>query len=95
MSKPSGPGYLKGRPVEMFSETRIELMKEINKHEDLCKRIYNAGTEVADYETVLAMAAAYCQIAVDGWYKPEEVEVLERMLMYHLKNIRGSDIIIN
>jgi len=75
---------------EMFSEARIELVKEVRRHEPLVYLLKNLGIE-ASWEDQLAEIAAYCFIVVDGNYTPDDLEGMYDML---IKSLRKKSTII-
>lgn len=60
----------KFRNIVMYSEARIALQNEINKHSDLCDFIQQ--TEPEDFADILSAAATWCGIAVDTWIINQE-----------------------
>lgn len=72
---------------DMFSEERIELMKETNRHPPLVI-ILNRVPDAA-WEEQLAMICAYCYITVDGYYTQEELERLYGILFGKLQDMRA------
>ena len=72
---------------DMFSEERIELMREVNRHPPLVE-ILNRVPD-ATWEERLAMIAAYGMIMVDGYYSQEELERLYEILITKLRDMRA------
>ena len=81
--------------IEMFSEVRIALMKEVREHPPLVEilaRLPRTNTP-DDWPIQLAEIAAYVVIVVDGEYMPSELEGLYRLCFFKLKEKRA--IIVN
>lgn len=73
--------------LEIFSEDRIALNREILNHPTL---IMNIRIEASDGEegAVLGCIAAYCNIKMDGTYPRERIENLYHILVEKLVEIR-------
>lgn len=69
---------------EMFSEGRIALMREVSKnHPNLVATITMAGCQ--DWPETLAEIAAHCNVLLDGYYMPDELENLYGILHQKLR----------
>jgi len=75
---------------QMFSEARIQLVKEVNKNPPLVYILQKMGGEPS-WEEQLAEIAAYCFIVVDGAYTPDDLEGLYEML---IKSLREKSVIV-
>lgn len=74
---------------EMFSEARIALQREVNRHPLLVEFIQVAAMNGQDqWEDQLAEIAAFCGVALDGHYMPSELEVLYDKLYFELRAAR-------
>ena len=85
MSPPKGP------VLEYFPESWIALNREASKHPGLLADL--SSVDITDFTAVLAEIAAYCAIALDGMYTPEELDTLCDMLTKKLYDMRK--IVIN
>ena len=75
------------RSIEMFSEAKIELLREVNKHPDLRLQLAVEATG-GDEGAVIGTIAAYCNVVMDGTYHREEIERLYPILVGKLQNMR-------
>ena len=70
---------------EMFSEGRIHLQREVNKHPRLVILINQAAREGnEEWSDQLAEIAAFCGIGLEGNYFPAELEPLYDKLYFEL-----------
>jgi len=72
--------------LEMFSEQRIELLKEVKLHSMLMFML--ADYEPTDFEGQLAEITAYLNITVDGYYTPDEIDTLCDICIHKLRRQR-------
>lgn len=70
-----------------FSESRIQLQKEVRNHPKLCELI--ADHPVTEFEEIIAEIAAYCNVIMDGAYYPEDLDKLCDILYWKLRNSRS------
>ncbi len=88
--------YSKGRRVVMFSDARIAFEKEIrDNHPKLAMKILLASKESGVFEDdemdggiAIGTVAAEFNIAMEGWYEPEQIEFMYSELWHKL---RASD----
>ena len=73
--------------LEMFSEARIALMREVNQHPPLIEIL--ATVDPTDWEAQLAEIAAYVVVVVDGHYTMSELEGLYKMCFFKLNKKRA------
>lgn len=74
---------------EMFSEGRIALQREVNKHPRLCILIAQAAREGdGEWSDQLAEIAAFCGIGLEGEYLPSELDPLYDKLYFELRAAR-------
>jgi len=74
---------------EMFSEGRIALQREVNKHPILVALIQQAAAEGnGEWGDQIGEIAAFCGIAMDGMYTHSELEYLYPELYFKLKEAR-------
>jgi hypothetical protein len=92
MSKPpNGDGStfteVGGKTLEMFSEGKIALIREVAEHPVLQM---NLRLEAEDGEegAVIGTIAAFCNIKMDGTYSRERLENLYPILVDKLRQIR-------
>ena len=79
---------------EFFSEARIALMKEAKEHPELLTLLADLKRQgLSDWPDQLACIAAYCYIALEGFYTPQRLDDLSGILVLALKEKR--QIIIN
>lgn len=78
--------------LEFFSESRIQLAKEVKLHPELMERIQNHRQE--DFEIILAEIAAYCDIVLHGNYYPEDLDNLCEILYWKLRKKRSPLVIV-
>lgn len=62
--------------LEEFSQAQIELNIEITHHPELIRELNEIRTCSPnwDWTVMLAGVAAYCEIALDGYYTPDELD---------------------
>ena len=58
--------------LEFFSESRIDLQKEIPNHPELVSRLQNHPA--GEFEVRLAEIASYVGLVLDGDYTPEDLD---------------------
>ena len=78
---------------QMYSEARIELVKETNRHPPLIYMLQQLPIDVT-WEEQLAEIAGYCFIVVDGMYMPKDLEGLYDKLIKSLRKSRTSKLIL-
>ena len=74
--------------LQFFTESHIELVREIHKNPELKNAIVDANP--ADINEALGHVAAYCNIAVDGYYHQQELDDLIEELVLVLRQKRSS-----
>ncbi len=76
--------------LEEFPMERIELNIEITHHPELQRELLEIR-ELADnsFEVMLAGVAAYCEVALDGYYTQEELNKLCTILTNKLRKKRS------
>ena len=79
--------------LELFSESRIQLQREVQQHPALCELV--ANHPVTEFETILAEIAAYCGIVLDGSYTKEDLDKLCDILYWRLRDARGAVSIVS
>ena len=84
---------VKRQVLDLFSNARIELMLEVNKHEELCQMLHACGSN--EWPEQLAEITAYCNIMMDGMYMPADLEILYPQLKYKLYKKRSPLILAN
>jgi len=79
--------------LEFFSESRIQLDREIKNHPELIRLLENHPAN--EFEIRLAEVAAYCGILLDGDYLPFELNDLCELCYWKLRQKReGTGIIL-
>ena len=76
-----------GHIIEMFSEARIALMKEVNEHWPVIAQTI-ANSETGEWSDHLGIIAAWCGIAMDGYYSQAQLEHLTDTLVWRLRAAR-------
>lgn len=82
--KVNGKG--KGPVLEYFHPARIALQTEIKHHARLIDRLGIYHTD--DFSGKIGEVAAYCNIALDGMYTPEDLDNLCDILVVSLRKKR-------
>jgi len=82
-----------GLVLLQFPEAFIEFGREIHQHEDLMEAINEM--EDKDFPLLVAQAAAYCQIALDGIYSQDALVGICEVIIRRLKEKRTSLILPN
>ena len=77
--------------LEFFPESFIALNQEIGNHPELCRLL--AKHPPQEMEIRMAEIAAYCDIVLDGYYTPDDLEKLADILVRRLKD-KNSIIIL-
>lgn len=73
--------------IEMFSEAKIALIKEVQDNwEPIVKALIEA--ECQDWPEQLGVIAAFCGVALDGYYTPAQLEDLTDKLVWKLRAAR-------
>lgn len=76
--------YLEEFPIE-----RLELSIEITHHPLLIRELREiAALSDGSFEVMLAGVAAYCEVAVDDYYSPEDINKLCAILTKKLREKR-------
>ena len=78
--------------IEMFSEARIRLSREVARHDKLCEVL--RPLEGEDFEIKLAAIAAYCGVVVDGAYTQREIDALCDKLLDRLYKKRTGLLVL-
>lgn len=74
--------------LEFFSDSRIALNHEVAEHPELCSFLANHPAQ--EFEIRLAEIAAYCEVVLDDWYTPDDLDKLCDILWNKLREKRGS-----
>lgn len=69
--------------LEFFPESFIALNQEVSNHPELCRLL--AKHPPQETEIRMAEIATYCDIVLDGYYTPEDLEKLADILTKKLK----------
>lgn len=69
-----------------FSESKVRLSEEIANHPDLCALV--SKHPASEFELRLAEVAAYCEVALDGAYTPEDIDEICNRLYEKLRKVR-------
>lgn len=80
--------------LETFSNARVDLMREVNNHPQLCEILHAIGID-ADWTEQLAEIAAYCNVMMDGDYLLRELEELYPQLRQKLMNDRSPLVMVH
>ncbi|MEY8217473.1 MAG: hypothetical protein RPT13_03930 [SAR324 cluster bacterium] len=80
--------------IEMFSPSRIAVMREANKHPFLVANLQALKEEnpSADWPDQVGVIAAYCTVVLDGIYTPAELDTLCGQLIFKLIDKRRMTI---
>lgn len=72
--------------LEFFSNARIAVMREVNKHPQLVIQLCELKLENpdADWPDQVGVIAAYCMVVLDGVYMPRELDTLCEQLIFKL-----------
>ena len=73
--------------IEMFSEERIALLKEIDLHPALVADILEAGIDIHDYGELIGHVAGYCNVEMDGMYTPADLDRAADGLYWKLRAV--------
>ncbi len=79
-----------------FSTARVAMQTECNRHPVLIAQLM--GMDDPDWADQIGEIAAYCNVAMDGLYSPDDLEVLYPQLTKRMTDTRlgaGSGIILN
>lgn len=81
--------YIEELPIE-----RIELNIECTHHPELIEKLREIQLLSDDnsFETMLAGVAAYCEVAIDGYYFPDELNKLCTICTEKLRKRRMIDL---
>ena len=80
------------RTLVYFSDSRIALNQEVVEHPELCERLVKHPAQ--EFEVRLAEIASYCDVVLDGWYNPDELDRLCDILWHRLKKKRKSVVVL-
>lgn len=72
--------------LHYFPEEFVLLSKEVQEHPPL--KALLADPAIDDYPKALGVVAGYCEIAMDDYYSPKDLEVLSGILIGKLKDKR-------
>lgn len=72
----------------MFSPARIALQLEVSNHPLLVNMLLSME-EGADWLQQLATICTYCNVVVDGYYHPLELDNLYNVLFFKLQSMRS------
>ncbi len=87
-----GDQYSKGRKVILFSDARVAFEKEIREnHPKLAMKILIAtkeaeGGDQVDQGIAIGVVAAEFNIAMEGWYEPDQIEFMYSELWHKLRD---------
>ena len=70
--------------LEFFPDSYIALSQELPNHPELCTLV--AKHPASETELRIAEIAAYCGVALDGYYTPEDLDKLCHILWKKLKD---------
>lgn len=80
--------------LEFFPESYLALQQELaDNHPELAARI--AKHPPSEFEFRIAEIAAYCDVILDGYYTPEDLEKLCNLLWTKLKQKSTGLILLN
>lgn len=79
--------------LEFFSDSRIALNHEIVEHPELCVLLANHPAQ--EFEIRLAEIAAYCEVVLDDWYTPKDLDKLCDILWNKLREKRGGIVVVS
>jgi len=80
--------------LEMFSDARIALMREVKEHPDLLFSIAEVmALGDGSWEDQLGCIAAHCYIVVDGAYSEQDLDKLYDILVFELKTKRCISVV--
>lgn len=74
--------------LEFFSDSRIALNHEVTEHPELCALLANHPAQ--EFEIRLAEIASYCDVVLDDWYTPNDLDKLCDTLWNKLREKRGG-----
>ena len=74
--------------IEMWSEAKIALGRELNNHPKILEEIEAA--DVDDYPNLLATVAAHFNIIMEGYYAPLQLDILADKLYHKLVASRSG-----
>ena len=77
--------------LEFFSDSRIALNREVIEHPTLCELLSKHPPQ--EFEIRLAEIAAYCDVVLDDWYTPADLDKLCDILWNKLREKRGGIIV--
>lgn len=78
--------------LQFLAPSYIALNEEIGYHPPLVELLQ--AQEVHEFEVRLAQIAAYCEVILDGYYMPSELERLADILWNRLREKRGMPVIV-
>lgn len=61
--------------MHLFSNARIDLMREVNKHPVLCTQLQALGID-AEWAEQIGEIAAYVNVAMDGMYTHTDLDLV-------------------
>lgn len=70
--------------LEFFPESYIALNLEVSNHPELCELLSKHPPQ--ETEIRIAEIAAYCEVVLDGYYTPEDLDRLCDILVRRLQN---------
>lgn len=79
--------------LEFFPDSYIALNQELGNHPDLCELLSKHPPQ--EFEIRLAEIAAYCEVALDGYYTPADLDKLCDILVRKLKSKSSLIITLN
>lgn len=83
----------KEKHLELFDDSRVYLMREVNQHPKLVQLLREDDVDgEQDWADRLATTAAYCGEFLDGSYTPHELDRLASHLYHKLQRIRTQEI---
>ena len=99
MSDPKTKNNLPALPVDMagkkrtldyFTDSYTSLLLECNRHPVLKAQLLELGGKEDNWSEWLAEIAAYCNVALDGMYSVEDLEILYPQLTKRMIDTRMS-----
>tara|TARA_R100001244_G_scaffold98981_1_gene73883 strand:- start:69 stop:392 length:324 start_codon:yes stop_codon:yes gene_type:complete len=91
MDKPK-PKQMAGvkRVLQYFSEARVSMLIECNRHPVLKAQLLELESKEQEWEEWIAEIASYCNVAMDGLYSQEDLEILYPQLTKRMIDTRLS-----
>lgn len=74
--------------LAFFPDSYIALNREVAEHPKLVELLQNQ--EANEFEVRLAQIAAYCDVMLDDYYIPSDLEAIAELLWKRLRDKRGA-----